>query len=362
MNDILGGKLKPFIQLVKDGVITSDDLATALKTAINSVYGLTAASFTNPFRDPRNVDNIVAKRGALFMEDLKHEVLKRGFIVAHIKTDSIKIPNATPDIIKFVMDFGKRYGYTFEHEATYDRMCLVNDAVYIAKYKSAEECEALYGYAPKDNRKHGGEWTATGTQFAVPYVFKSLFSGEKLEFDDYCVTFSVKSALYLDKNESLPSPIEAEAMYEKLQKKYLKAPNQNEADAISQEMTRLAEEIKKGHNYVFVGRVGQFTPVVAGAAGGQLVREQDGKMYNAAGTTGYRWLESVDVEETKAYDLIDHSYFQKLASDALDAISKYGDPDAFRSNGPCIIYDTSNEIEASVKTDANGDAISLPFC
>ena len=94
------------------------------------------------------------------MITLKHEVQKRGFTVAHIKTDSIKIPNATPEIISFVTEFGKNYGYDFEHEATYEKMCLVNDAVYIAKYKDG---------------KHAGEWTATGTEFQVPYVFKTLF-------------------------------------------------------------------------------------------------------------------------------------------------------------------------------------------
>jgi hypothetical protein len=36
------------------------------------VYGLTSAHFPNMFKDNRNVDNIVAKRGALFMIDLKH--------------------------------------------------------------------------------------------------------------------------------------------------------------------------------------------------------------------------------------------------------------------------------------------------
>lgn len=77
------------------------DLAQALKIAINSVYGLTSASFDHPFRDNRNKDNIVAKRGALFMVNLKHEVQRRGFTVAHIKTDSIKIPDATPEIIQF---------------------------------------------------------------------------------------------------------------------------------------------------------------------------------------------------------------------------------------------------------------------
>ena len=89
------------------------DLSFALKTVINIVYGLTAARFDNPFRDDRNKDNIVAKRGALFMIDLKEAVQKEGYTVAHIKTDSIKIPDATPEIIKFVKEFGKKYGYIF---------------------------------------------------------------------------------------------------------------------------------------------------------------------------------------------------------------------------------------------------------
>ena len=146
--EMLDGALAPYLTDKN----AAKDLANALKIAINSVYGLTSASFENPFRDVRNKDNIVAKRGALFMINLKHEIQKRGFTVAHIKTDSIKIPEATPEIIQFVMDYGKEYGYTFEHEATYEKMCLVNDAVYIAKYKD-------------------GGWTATGTQFQVPYVF-----------------------------------------------------------------------------------------------------------------------------------------------------------------------------------------------
>ena len=100
VNHMLCGKLTPFIQRVKDGEMSSDDLANALKTAINSVYGLTSAGFENPFKDPRNENNIVALRGALFMVDLKHAVQERGFTVAHIKTDSIKIPNATPELIK----------------------------------------------------------------------------------------------------------------------------------------------------------------------------------------------------------------------------------------------------------------------
>ena len=196
---ILDGALCEFL----DGSVNLKDLSNALKTVINSVYGLTSASFDNPFKDSRNVDNIVAKRGALFMINLKHEVEDRGYIVAHIKTDSIKIPEADNNIIDFVNSYGKAYGYKFEHEATYDRMCLVNDAVYIAKYASKEKCESLYGYIPDDNNKHPLEWTATGTQFAVPFVFKTLFSKEKLTFEDLCVVNNVQTSLYLDMNENL---------------------------------------------------------------------------------------------------------------------------------------------------------------
>ena len=64
---LLGGKLEKYLT----DESAAGDLAFALKIAINSVYGLTSASFENSFRDPRNVDNIVAKRGALFMINLK---------------------------------------------------------------------------------------------------------------------------------------------------------------------------------------------------------------------------------------------------------------------------------------------------
>lgn len=270
VNKALDGKLEPYIQKVRNGEITSKDLADALKTAINSVYGLTSANFDNPFRDIRNKDNIVAKRGALFMVDLKHAVQEKGFTVAHIKTDSIKIPDATPDIIQFVMDFGKKYGYTFEHEATYDRMCLVNDAVYIAKYKD-------------------GGWTATGTQFQIPYVFKTLFSKEPIVFEDLCEVKSVSTALYLDMNENTDDE----------------------------------------HNYRFVGKVGEFCPVVEGAGGGTLLREKDGKYYAASGSKGFRWMESEMVKVLGKEDSIDKKYYSNLVDEAVKTISKYGDFEMF---------------------------------
>lgn len=264
---MLGGALAKYL----DDEEQAADLAQALKIAINSVYGLTAAKFDNPFRDIRNVDNIVAKRGALFMVNLKHEVQKRGFKVAHIKTDSIKIPDATPEIVSFVMEYGKLYGYNFEHEATYEKMCLVNDAVYIAKYQD-------------------GGWTATGTQFQVPYVFKTLFSKEPIAFEDMCETKSVSTALYLDRNEGLPDG---------------------------------------EHNYIFIGKVGRFCPIKEGCGGGLLLREKDGKYSAATGSKGYRWLEAEMVWTLHKQDDIDISYYRKLVDDAVATIAQYSDFEAF---------------------------------
>lgn len=334
VDQMLDGKLRPYIDRVKAGEFSSDDLANALKTAINSVYGLTKANFDCAFRDIRNKDNIVAKRGALFMVDLAEEVRKRGFIVAHIKTDSIKIPDATPEIIQFVMEFGERYGYSFEHEATYDRMCLVNDAVYIAKYKDAEECQKMYGYVPKKNAKKGGSWDATGKQFQVPYVFKTLFSKEEITFDDMCETFSVKSALYLDMNETLPDVTEYEKKLDKLESDYKKGKLSD--TMFEPEAKELAEQIADGHDYHFVGRVGQFCPVKPGEGGGLLRREQNGKYYAATGTTGYRWMESEMIRGLDYEKIIDRSYYETMVNDAVDAISKYCDFEWFVSDDPYV--------------------------
>lgn len=263
---MFGGALTQFLQDEQQ----ASKLAYALKIVINIVYGLTSAKFQNKFKDPRNIDNIVAKRGALFMVDLQEAVQAQGFTVAHIKTDSIKIPDATPEIIDFVMNFGKRYGYVFEHEETYEKLCLVNDAVYIAK-------------------AHDG-WTAVGAQFANPYVYKALFSKEPIVLDDVVETKSVTTALYLDMNEDLP---------------------------------------EDEHNYCFVGKVGAFVPVLPGHGGGVLLRSKDDKYYAASGTKGYRWLEAETVKELNIP--VDYGHHNRLVEEAMKTLSEYGSLDEFIS-------------------------------
>jgi hypothetical protein len=259
---ILDGRLAPFLE----DESRADRLAYALKIILNSVYGFTSASFPNPFRDNRNKDNIVAKRGALYMIDLKHDLWDAMLQVIHIKTDSVKIPNATSKAIKFVMEHGKKYGYEFEHEKTFDKFCLVNDAVYIARA--------------------GDEWTAVGAQFQHPYVFKTLFSGEELTFDDFCETRSVtQGTMYIYKGEL----------------------NNEEVPDLG----------KCRH----VGRAGRFVPVQEG--GGTLYRVKDGRFYAVTGTKGYKWIDA-DVAKTMKDLKIDMSYFAKLADEAVKTIEKFG--------------------------------------
>jgi hypothetical protein len=254
------GKLEKFLDDDKD----SEILSYALKIVINIVYGLTSARFDNPFRDNRNKDNIVAKRGALFMIDLKHAVQERGFDVVHIKTDSIKIPGASDEIIDFVINFGFDYGYTFEVEPTYDWFCLVNDAVYIAR--------------------SGDRWTAVGAQFQHPYVFKTLFTRDELEFKDFCEAKNVlQGTMYLDFTG-----------------------------------TEVVDDM------MHVGRTESFVPVLKG--GGTLWRVKDGQKYAVTGTKGHSWVtrESAEFLNKKNELEIDMSYFETLSKKALDAIEASG--------------------------------------
>ena len=266
---ILNGALAPYL----DDESNLDALAYALKIALNSTYGLTAAKFDNPLRDPRNVDNIVAKRGALFMVDLKHFVQEKGYTVAHIKTDSIKIPNADDRIISEVFEFGRRYGYVFEHEATYDRMLLANDAVYIAHDKDG--------------------WHATGKQFQEPLVFKTIFSGDPLDLEDVAQTRSVTTRMFLEFGED--------------DRKFVgRVGSFLPVDSGTPGAGRLVRENhrtdKEGNELISYGDV--------------------------SGCKGYRWLDYEDIRGDWR-DVYDDRYGRQLVDAAMDQIRKWTDVDAF---------------------------------
>lgn len=141
--------------------------------------------------------------------------------------------------------------------------------------------------------QNSGEWTATGTQFAVPYVFKTLFSKEEIGFEDMCETKECRGSIYLDMCEGLP---EGE------------------------------------HNYIFVGKVGLFCPMQEGVGAGKLYREADGKYYSISGTKDYLWMETEQVEQLGLQSKIDKSYYIKLVDDAIESISLYCDAGWFASD------------------------------
>lgn len=340
---MLDGKLAKYLTDVNQ----AKALSKALKIAINSVYGLTAAGFENKFRDPRNIDNWVAKRGALFMEQLRTEVTAMGATVVHIKTDSIKIENPTQKVTDYILKRGKEYGYTFEVEDIYEKICLVNDAVYIALRDKndpgwIDECEK----AKKEGGPEPTRWTATGAQFAHPYIFKTLFSHEPLDFKDLCETKTVTSALYLDMNENLSDPSEYEKELDKINKGLVKTYGKDWEDKlkeipVSQNVrdilkmrSNLQESIAKCHKYEFVGKAGSFCPIKPGLGGGVLVREKDGKYYAATGSKGYRWREGESLVGADRMDLIDMTYFEDLANTAIKTINAFGNFEEFVSEVP----------------------------
>lgn len=303
-------------------------ISNALKLILNSTYGFCSANFANPFKDPRDEDNIVAKRGALFMISLKEKVIEMGYTVIHCKTDSIKVVNPDERLCKFITDFGKKYGYEFEIEHKFDRICLVNRSTYIGLYSEP------------DYDKNGNEiwWDATGAEFQHPYIYKTCFTHEPIIFEDYCETKSVASGgiIYLDMNDGLPDVTYWERIKDNRKRDASKLTKKAVAELFdTRDLTdeQIEAEIAKGHNYIFIGRISQFVPVVDEAHGGELVVKRDGKFSAVAGTKGYRWLEATAVKALGIEHLIDKDYYRKLVDDAIESISEYGDYNWF-ANAP----------------------------
>lgn len=317
---LFGGKLTKYLT---DPTVAKN-LAQALKIAINSVYGLTSAKFTNAFRDERNIDNFIAKRGALFMTDLQLAVESLGYKVIHIKTDSIKVHHPDDFIRTFIKKFGECYGYSFELEDAWDRICLVNDSVFIGHTEEG--------------------WKATGTEFQVPYVFKTLFSHEELNFNDFCEVKSVsKGAIYISDHEIT-------------NKKVANDENSDIPDMIY-------EEPQEEAGVHFVGRVGRFCPMKEGTTGaGYLYRVDNGKYYAVSGTKGYLWMESEMVKNLGKEDCIDISYYEKLAHDAMGDIIAFGNYVDFVDLSKPYIYEIPDSGEVPfMNLPEDGVPLELPF-
>ena len=134
-------------------------------------------------------------------------------------------------------------------------------------------------------------------------------------------------------NETLPDVSEYEKELDKLEDKYKKGKLSD--TTFESECARLQPLIEDGHDYKFIGKVGRFTPVKPGTGGGVLCREQNGKYYAAANSTGYRWLES-EMLGDDIFNVVDDSFYIKMVNDRVDDISALGDFEWFVSDDPYL--------------------------
>lgn len=268
-NDVdpaLADKLRPYLQ----DESMAGDLAHALKIVINIVYGMTSAKYDNKFKSPLNIDNCVAKRGALFMMMLQEEVESKGYEVIHIKTDSIKIVDMDDAIKEYCMNRANEFGYVFEHEHTFDKLALTNKATLIHRVGWSPDPEEI------------GEWIAIGAQYEMPIVKKTLFTHEPIMEEDY----------FLFKQSTAPIKMTNKASF---------------------------KDILPEDNDRFIGKNAE---VYASHSGKNLYADRGETKAAVTGTKGYLWSLA---SEYKGKEDIDMQYYEMLVSNAVDDIFKKGD-------------------------------------
>ena len=301
----LSRKLAPFLKDLSQ----AGGLGHAMKIIINIVYGMTSAKYDNKFRDPRNVDNIVAKRGALFMMMLKRELQAMGQQVIHVKTDSFKLPGANEKIYEYCQKRAHEFGYNFDHEATFSRLALVNKAVIIGEFAYPEY--------------KAGEWEPTGAQFAFPYVYKKLFSGEDLVEDDFAILKSVKSSIllgdrFIGKNAQFYASKTGEDLF-----------RTGEVDLAKKVQTRVNGQMKKDPDgYINITKISKELNITDEEVGEIMESGFKPKMVETrnsiAGTKGFKWNLWSDY---KGKEDIDVKYYEDLVEDAVKNIYSVGDGD-----------------------------------
>ena len=79
------------------------------------------------------------------------------------------------------------------------------------------------------------------------------------------------------------------------------------------------------HNYCFVGKVGQFTPVKEGKGGGDLVviakdKEGNDKYDFAQEAKGYKWKQTLEIHDL---DDIDRNFYIEKVDAAKDVINEF---------------------------------------
>ena len=278
---------------------------------------MTSAPYDNKFKDPRNIDNCVAKRGALFMMTLEKELEERGVNIVHVKTDSMKLVNATQEDVDYAFQRARDYGYEFELECVFEKMALVNKSTLIGKTTD-------------------GHWEGVGAQFnkdTNPYVFKTLFSGDEVVEHDFAILKQVQTSIYVNgqfigknaeiyashsggevtstRNVDISKMIRVRMIKptEKLLPKFL-YEGLSQQEIIRNKYERISKELD-----IPVETVAEI--VEAGYP--ETIVENH---YSVTGTKGYQWNLW---NNYKGKEDIDMKYYNNLVKDAVDDIFAVGD-------------------------------------
>jgi energy-coupling factor transporter ATP-binding protein EcfA2 len=302
-----------------------------IKEFCNQGYGIFAATFSTRARNPHDNGNPVANFSACTVVRGVEAAIEAGGSVKHVKTDSLKMPAVTRQVLDAVFASAEKVGQKFEVEDIYQKFLLLNKSEYAA-------------FAQSDK-----QWHFRGKKFLRPYIRKCLFTGEPMVFDDYCETISSQGTLYLV-NPDNPSDSE------------------------------------------HIGKVGRFIPMPNAASGGRtLVTERvlangnkvleeaddvsnndecpDGEpafAYSApSGTKGWLWVEKEAYILAYGEDLthIDHSYYehmQKAVIDEINAITPFDeltDMDDVPFDAPCRVKPYSPDVCVTCPQNENGTCL-----
>ena len=323
----LSEKLKPYLS----DISMAGGLGHAMKIIVNIVYGMTSAPYDNKFKDPRNIDNCVAKRGALFMMTLEQELEARGVEVIHVKTDSMKLVNASEEDVEYAFKRANDYGYNFELECVFDKVALVDKAQLIGLTKEVEF---------RGKKYEGGEWEGVGAKFnkkTNPYVYKTLFSQEDVEEHDFAILKEVRTAIYVG-DRFIGKNAEIYASNSGSDVTTTRAINI--AQSIHTRMKKPTEKFLPKSQYVgldpetvFENKVqrtskelniepGMVRGIVESGYPETIVENH----YGVSGTKGYKWKLW---NEYAGKNDIDMYYYNKLVEDTVNDMYKVGDASIF---------------------------------
>jgi hypothetical protein len=260
-----------------------------VKEFCNQGYGIFTATFDTRSRNPHNNGNPVANYSACTVVKAVDAVMAHGGHVVHVKTDSLKIPAVTREVLDAAMASAVEVGQSFDIEDIYQKFLLLNKSEYAA-------------FAQSDK-----SWHFRGKKFLRPYIRKMLFMHDPMSFDDYAETIASQGTLYLVN----PNDPEDRQHIGKVGKFLPMA------------------SVEEGGRTLVTERVntkGQKELVVADVGNGDECPDGEPLFTQSApgGTKGYLWMDKDAYILMYGEDLshVNHAYYENMQQAVIDEINE----------------------------------------